>query len=104
MRALRGDRDGVLIPAQPAVLFFPDSLAFAHNDTILSYVTASLQLDPRPIYLIFENAGRERGSEHMKNFERAPLPVLNQAKALLFGPIRIAVYRAKAASAQPDAD
>jgi hypothetical protein len=95
VRALRADRDGLVIPAQPAVLFFPDSLNSTHLDIILSYVLASFRLEPRPIYLIFENAGRERENESMEVFERVRLPVFNQAKALLFAPIEVAVYRSK---------
>lgn len=95
VRALRGDRDGVAVPSQPAVLFFPDSLSAGHLDIILNYVTASLRLDPRPIYLIFENAGRECGKDQMSLFERVPLPLLNQVKAFLFAPVSIAVYRSK---------
>jgi len=95
VRALRGDRDGVVIPSQPAVLFFPDGLSEGHLDIILNYVTASLRLDPRPVYLIFENAGRECGREQMSLFEKVPLPLLNQAKAFLFAPVSIAVYRSK---------
>jgi hypothetical protein len=95
VRALRGDRDGVLVPSQPAVLFFPDSLSAGHLDVILTYVITSLRLDPRPIYLIFENAGRERSREQMKLFEKVRLPLLNQVKAFLFAPASIAVYRSK---------
>ena len=95
VRALRGDRDGVLVPSQPSVLFFPDSLSAGHLDIILTYVTTSLRLDPRPIYLLFENAGRERSREQMSLFEKVPLPLLNQAKAFLFAPVSIAVYRSK---------
>ena len=95
VRALRGDRDGVLVPSQPSVLFFPDSLSAGHLDIILTNVTTSLRLDPRPIYLIFENAGRERSREQMGLFEKVPLPLLNQAKAFLFAPVSIAVYRSK---------
>lgn len=95
VRALRGDRDGVVIPSQPAVLFFPDSLSAGHLDIILTYVSSSLRLDPRPLYLIFENAGRERGREQMSLFKKTPLPLLNQAKAFLFAPARVAVYRSR---------
>jgi hypothetical protein len=95
VRALRADRDGIVIPPQPAVLFFPDNLSATHLDIILSYVLGSFRLDPRDIYLIFENAGRERGRAGMEIFERAPIPVLNRAKALLFGPVEVAVYRSK---------
>jgi hypothetical protein len=96
VRAMRGDRDGVFIPPQPAVLFFPDSLTAGHLGVVLSYVASSLRQEPRPIYLIFENSGRERGYEQMELFEKAPLPAINRAKALLFGPVRVAVYRSKA--------
>ena len=95
VRALRGDRDGVLVPSQPSVLFFPYSLSAGHLDIILTYVTTSLRLDPRPIYLIFENAGRERSREQMSSFEKVRLPLLNQAKAFLFAPVSIAVYRSR---------
>jgi hypothetical protein len=95
VRALRADREGVLIPRQPAVLFFPDCLSLHHVDIILSYVLGSFRLDPRPIFLIFENAGRERGRDGMEIFERAPLPVLNRAKALFLSPVKVAVYRSK---------
>ncbi len=95
VRALRADRDGIVVPPQPAVLFFPDSLGTTHLDIILSYVLGSFRLDPRDIYLIFENAGRERGRAGMEIFERAPMPVLNKAKARLFGPVEVAIYRSK---------
>ena len=95
VRALRGDRDGVIIPSQPAVLFFPDSLSEGHLDIILSYVSASLRASPRPIYLIFENAGREQAREQMSLFENVRLPLFNRGKAFLFAPARVAVYRSK---------
>jgi hypothetical protein len=95
VRALRADRDGLVIPPQPAVLFFPDSLSSAHLDIVLSYVLGSFRLEPRPIYLIFENAGRELGNESMEIFERAWPTMFTQAKALLLAPIEVAVYRSK---------
>lgn len=95
VRALRGDRDGVQIPSQPCVLFFPDSLSAGHLDIILDYLTVSLKVDPRPVYLIFENAGRESGKSQMSVFKKAPLPLLNQAKAFFFAPVSVAVYRSR---------
>ncbi|MBJ7533982.1 hypothetical protein JDN40_07695 [Rhodomicrobium vannielii ATCC 17100] len=96
VRALRGDRDGLLIPAQPSVLFFPDALPTGHIDIILSYVSASLHLDPREIWLIFENAGREKGREQMELFDTVPLPFASELKTRLFSPVPVAVYRSKA--------
>ncbi len=93
VRALRGDRDGIAIPSQPAVLFFPDSLTGNHLSIILDHVAASQQLAPRPVYLVFENSGRERGLDQMQIFERLPLPFLNRVKTYLFSPAKIAVYK-----------
>lgn len=93
VRALRGDREGVVIPPQPAVLFLPDSLSRPHRDIILSHIAASYRLDPRPIYLIVENFGRDRTIDHMDMFERAPLPILNRLKVALFSTGGIAIFR-----------
>lgn len=94
VRALRGDRDGVIIPSQAAVLFFPDSLSLGHLDIILTNAVSSLRRD-QPLYLIFENAGREEESEQLKLFEKAPLPFYNRLLASFFAPGKIAVYRAR---------
>lgn len=93
VRALRGDRDGISIPLQPAVLFFPDSLSLGHLGAVLSHLSASLRQCPRPIYLIFENSGPERGLDQIRLFRKLPLPVLNRMKARLFSPSNIAVYK-----------
>lgn len=93
VRALRGDRDGISIPLQPAVLFFPESLGAGHLGVVLSHLSASLRLNPRPIYLIFENSGPECGLDQIRLFRKVPLPVLNRIKARLFSPSDIAVYK-----------
>ena len=93
VRALRGDRDGIPIPMQPAVLFFPYSMNLAHIDIALSHLSASLRLHPRPVYLIFENSGPERGLEQIRLFRKVPMPILNRIKAKLFSPANVAVYK-----------
>jgi hypothetical protein len=93
VRALRAGRDGIVIPSQPAVLFFSDSLAPAQLDATLAQIVESLIVDPRPVYLIFENSGRERGIERMRMFEKVPLPILNRVKAYLFSPAPVSVYK-----------
>jgi hypothetical protein len=93
VRALREDRDGVPIPMQPAVLFFPHSLSPANLGNVLSHLTASLRLNPRPVYLIFENAGPEHELEQIRLFRKVPLPILNRIKATLLSPANIAVYK-----------
>jgi len=103
VRALRGDRDGLLIPSQPSVLFFPDALPAGHIDIILSYLAASLRIEPREIWLIFENAGREKGREQMELFKHVPLPFASEVKTWLFSPVPVAVYRTKTDKA-PESD
>jgi hypothetical protein len=95
VRALRGDRDGVVIPEQPAVLFFSDGVSDSHLEIIMSYASASYRLSQRPIYLIFEKSGRERALEQMELFEKVRLPIFNHIKASLFSPAKVAVYRSK---------
>jgi hypothetical protein len=93
VRALRGDRDGLVIPSQPAVLFFPDSLSASQLHFILSHVCAAQRRDPQTLYLIFEKPGREAKLDGMEIFERAPLPILNRIKLFLFSPVAVAVYK-----------
>jgi hypothetical protein len=93
VRALRGDRDELPMPAQPAVLYFPDSLSGASLEAVLSRLAGSLKEKSRPVYLIFENAGTERGREEMRFFREVRLPFMSRLKAALFSPGRIAVYK-----------
>ena len=93
VRALRGDRDGIPMPEQSAVLFFPDSLARANLDAVLSRLAESLKLNSRTVYLIFENSGPERGREEMRLFRKVRLPLMSRIEAALFSPGQIAVYK-----------
>ncbi|MGA7325574.1 MAG: hypothetical protein WBX25_14060 [Rhodomicrobium sp.] len=81
------------IPAQAAILFFPDSLSEERLKSVLESVSESVRQSPREFYLIFENAGREQTCPAMKLFEKVPLPILNRIKAFFFNPAKIAVYR-----------
>jgi hypothetical protein len=93
VRALRGDRGGLALPSQPAVLFFPDSLSASQLDIILRHVCATQRRNPQPLYLIFEKPGREAKLDGMENFERVPLPILNRVKLFLFSPAAVAIYK-----------
>lgn len=93
VRVMRGDREGVAIPQQPCVLFFPDSVRGSQLDIIMSHVSASFRLNPRPIYLLFENATRKGLIEHKDIFKRQHMPLLNRIKAAFFSPANVAVYR-----------
>lgn len=93
VRALRGDRDGIYIPLQPAVLFFPSSMILAEIGIVLSHLSASIRLNQRRVYLIFENSGPERGLEQIRFFRKVPLPFLNRIKAKLFSPASVAIYK-----------
>jgi hypothetical protein len=93
VRALRGGRETLAIPSQPAVLFFPDSISASQLTVILSQVCAAQKRDPQSLYLIFENAGREAKLDGMEFFERVSLPILNRLKVYLFSPGAVAVYK-----------
>lgn len=93
VRAVRGDLEGVTIPPQQAVLFFPDTMRESHLDIVMSYVSASYRLNPRTLYLIFENVGPQHSLRQTDIFERVHLPILSRIKAGLFSPAKLAVYR-----------
>ncbi len=95
VRALRGDRDGIPIPSQPAVLFFPASLSQGQLGSVFGGLAASMPQAPRPLYLIFECSGPERKLEQMKSFRRVPLPFVNRLRTKLFSPANIAVYKSR---------
>jgi hypothetical protein len=92
VRALRGDRDGISIPLEPAVLFFPHSLSLANLAVLLKQVLESYRSAPRSIYLVFENSGRERSMLQGSVFRKARMPQLSAVKISLFSPAPIAVY------------
>ncbi len=98
LRALRGDRDGIAIPAQPAVLFLGDTLDDSQFDSLLNHISASWRLNPRPIYVIIENAGREVGLPQMDVFEPVPVPFPTRVKLTALSPAPMALYRAAAKS------
>jgi len=93
LRPIRGDVEGVAIPQQPAVLFFPASLRSPHLEIIMSHASASLRLNPRPIYLIFENRGRKEKLEQDDLFEKAKLPFAKMLRLKLLSPSSTQVYR-----------
>lgn len=93
LRAIRGDVEGVTIPEQPCVLFIPNSGRERHLSIILSHVASSFRLNPRPIYLIFDNADRDTLPEQDDIFEPVPLPLPYRIRLALFSPARIRMFR-----------
>ncbi len=93
VRALQGGCTEIAIPAQPAVLFFPDSLADSRLHSLLQEVITQQRRNPQPLFLVFENSGREAVLDEELLFERVSLPLLNRIKAFLFSPAAVAVYR-----------
>jgi hypothetical protein len=100
VRALRGDSGGAAIPSQPAVLFFPDSIPASQLNAILSQICAAQRRNPQPLYVIFENSGREAKLDGMEIFERVSLPILNRIKLFLFSPAAVAVYKSAGAGTE----
>jgi hypothetical protein len=93
VECLRGDRDGVAIPDQPAVLYFSSAYRERFMSLIMSHVSTSYRLNPRRIYIMLENPhqGATIGQDDI--FYRIPLPPRERALMKLFSPIRIEVYR-----------
>ena len=100
VRCLRGDRDGIVIPAQPCVVFFPENLSTNQLEIALNHILASYRINPRPLYLIFENSGRERSLEDLKALARITMPIMNRIKLAFFSPVAFAVYSLGAANSE----
>jgi hypothetical protein len=94
IESLRGDREGVSIPDQPAVLFF----ANAHRDELLSvvlnYAAASHQRNPRSIYLVLLNPDKALPAGTENTFKSVHWPLIDRVKLSLLSPVQIAVYHA----------
>jgi hypothetical protein len=93
LRVVRGDIDGISIPEQPCVLFFPDSIRERHLNTILNHIASSFRLNPRPLYVVFDNAPKGLELEHKDIFERVPLPLASVLKLALLSPARMRIFR-----------
>ncbi len=93
LRAIRGDIDGVSIPEQPAVLFFPNSARERHLGIILNHVASSFRLNPRPLYLVFDKAAKDTQPEHEDIFEPVPIPIPNRLRLAILSPERVKLYR-----------
>jgi hypothetical protein len=96
IECLRGDREGVSIPDQPAVLFF----ANAHRDDLLpvalNYAAASYQRNPRSIYLVLLNPDKALPAGTETTFKSVPWPLMDRIKLSLLSPVQVAVYHASA--------
>jgi hypothetical protein len=90
----RGDRVGVSIPDQPAVLFFSN----AHRDellpVVLNYAATSHQRNPRSIYLVLLNPGKALPAGTEDVFKSVPWPLIDRVKLALLSPVQVAVYHA----------
>lgn len=93
LRALRGDLEGIAIPEQPCVLFFPDCTHERHLNIMLNHVASSFRLNPRPLYLIFDNIEKDMRPEQEDIFQPVALPVADRLKLALLSPARVRVYR-----------
>jgi hypothetical protein len=93
VRVIRGDKEGVEFPPQPCVLFIPDKIRGSTLGTVLGYIAASWRMNPRPIYLIFENVTEGIMPLYQDIFKKTNPPLLNRIKLALFSPARVAIYR-----------
>lgn len=100
VRAIRGDLEGVVIPPQPVVLFFPATIRDTHLSIILSHASASYRLNRRPMFLIFEHVDRDYKIEYEDIFKQLTIPVARRLKSTLLSPARMAVYYSSETAAQ----
>jgi hypothetical protein len=93
LRVIHAGGPRIGVPREPAIMFFPDSLPAERIELILSEARARQNGYLGPVYLIFENAGREAGLDGIRYFEKVPLPIMERTKVFFFSPAPVAVYR-----------
>lgn len=89
----RGDCDGITVPDQPAILFFPNAFRERFMALIMNHVSASYRLNPRRIYVVMENPPRSPLTGQEDIFYELKMPPLLQLKLALLSPVEIKIYR-----------
>lgn len=96
VQCVRGDREGLTIPAQPSILFFSHALKPGFLSLIMTHVLTSYQLDPRRLYVMLENPAHSLSIGQDDIFYRITPPLPQRLQLKLFSPVNIAIYRSLA--------
>jgi hypothetical protein len=91
----RADSDGLVIPDQPAVLYFGQAHKEAYLSEILEHAAASYRNHPRRMYVILENAGKELDVFHGDVFCPVTPPGRDGWLLRLFSPVKVRIYRTR---------
>ncbi len=93
VQAFRGDRSGVSIPDQPAVLYFANAWREDLLAGIMNYVRESYRHKPRRMYVVLENTDDRVVLPPDEIFHRLELPIAEKLKLRLLSPMDFQVYR-----------
>lgn len=93
VEVVRGDRDGLAVPNQPAVLYFSNAYREPFLSLIMSQVTASYRLNPRRIYIILENPGDNTAIGQDGIFYNVKMPARQRGLMRFLSPVKAHIYR-----------
>jgi hypothetical protein len=93
VQAFRGDRSGVSVPDQPAVLYFANAWREELLTGIMNYVRESYRHKPRRLYIVLENTDDRVTLPADEIFHRLDLPLAEKLKLRLLSPMDFQVYR-----------
>ncbi len=93
IECLRGDRDGLAIPNQPAVLYFANAFRERFLSLIMSHAATSYRLNPRRLYVILENVQGDMGTGQDDIFYKITPPAREKLALKFFSPIKVEIYR-----------
>ena len=93
VQAFRGDRSGVSVPDQPAVLYFANAWREELLGGIMNYVRESYRHKPRRLYIVLENTDDRVVLPEDDIFHRLELPLAEKLKLRLLSPMDFQVYR-----------
>lgn len=95
VQCIRGDREGISIPDQPAVLFFSNAHREGQLSVALNHAMASHHRNPRSLYVILLNPGPTLPEGFDEIFAPVAQPLIDRVKFALLSPVKVAVYHSR---------
>jgi hypothetical protein len=89
----RADLRGLVLPDQPCIIWFSGAWREPLIGSVMNDVRDAFRQNPRPIYVVLENADADAALEHDTIFEAIEPPLAERLKLKLFSPVDFKVYR-----------
>jgi hypothetical protein len=89
----RADQRGVVLPDQPCIIWFSSAWREPLIGSVMNDVRDAFRRNPRPIYVVLENADADAALEQDTIFDAIEPPLAERLKLKLLSPVDFKVYR-----------